>query len=122
MLKTVFIIDDDPISNLVSKTVLKKTEFAETCLTFEKPQEAISHIRSSVPDFIFLDLMMPNMSGWDFLEALQDEGLSNQTRVVMLTASLKPEDEERAEKHENVLNIISKPLTQDFVNKLKTRI
>lgn len=122
MLKTVFIVDDDPISNLVSKTVLKKTDFAETFLTFENPEEAINQIQFSGPDLIFLDLMMPNMSGWDFLEALHDEGLSNQIRVVMLTASLKPEDEEKAKQYKNVLNIISKPLTQEFVNALKTRI
>jgi len=122
MLNNVFIIDDDPISNLVSETVLRKNNLAQNYHVFEDASQALESLRDIKPDLIFLDIVMPNVDGWQFLEISKSKSNQYNFRVVLLTASLKSEDEERAGKISNVIDIISKPLSREFIEELKNRI
>jgi CheY-like chemotaxis protein len=122
MLNNVFIIDDDPISNLVSETVLRKNNFAENYHVFEDASQALESLRDIKPEMVFLDIVMPNVDGWQFLEISKSKSNQDNFRVVLLTASLKSEDEEKAGKVSNVIDIISKPLSREFIEELKNRI
>jgi len=122
MLNNVFIVDDDPISNLVSETVLKKSEFAKTYHTFENPRQALEKLDSLKPDLIFLDIVMPEMDGWEFLNQCLEKNLEAYFKVILLTASLKPEDEEKANTYTEVADIISKPLSVKFIQELKLKL
>lgn len=119
MLKSVFIIDDDPISNLVSETILKKVGFAEKYHTFENPKAALEKLDSLAPDLVFLDLWMPVLDGWSFLAKCKD--LEKGFKIILLTATINPEDQTKAKSHPEVIDIISKPLSKEYIEELKAK-
>ena len=87
--------------------------------------EALAHIRANPDlqiDVIFLDINLPRMNGFEFLEAATRE-ISEEFAhvvVVMLTTSLNPDDRERAESFDVVKEFINKPLTVEHVEKVST--
>lgn len=126
MYKFAVIIDDDPISILVCETMLKKADFVESVKTFNNPKTALAFMKNhydaggTLPDFIFLDVQMPEMEGWDFLKAYRQ--LPNLPmllpHVVMLSAVYDPQDQERSANNELVLSFISKPITLEALENL----
>jgi len=122
MLKTVFIVDDDPISNLVCETILKKMLFAEEYHTFENSALALEKLESLSPDLVFLDLHMPEIDGWTFLDSLENHNLSQKPKVILLTASIDPEDQKKAESRTDLMDIVLKPLSKEYIQELKVRI
>lgn len=64
-----------------------------------------------VPDLIFLDINMPAMNGWEFLETYKNLEIINKIIVVMLTTSLFPDDKLKAEEHENISAFEIKPIS-----------
>jgi len=121
--KLAIIIDDDPISILVCETLLKKTNFAETVKSFKSGGEGLTFLKSrfeavgSLPDIIFLDVYMPVMSGWEFLEAYEQlENLpEKRPHVMMLSAAFDPADRQKAEDSVLVTDFISKPITTEIL-------
>lgn len=117
------IIDDDPISILVCETLLKKTNFAEKVISFKSGEEALAYFREHyndggpIPDYIFLDVIMPVMSGWDFLNAYQllDTLPERKPHILMLSAAFDPAEKKRAAEAEMVIDFIAKPITKDFL-------
>lgn len=120
------IIDDDPISILVCETLLKKTNFAEKVISFKSGEEALEFFQQHysaggpMPDYIFLDVIMPVMNGWDFLKAYQlmDSLLERQPHILMLSAAFDPAEKIRAAEAEMVLDFIAKPITKDYLYSL----
>lgn len=122
----VVIIDDDPISVLVCETMLRKSDFTEKIKTFNNAQDALTffdrHYAESneMPDFIFLDIQMPEMSGWDFMEAYnQFNHIPVRTpHVVMLSATFNPDDQKKANSDNLIISFISKPITKEALQNL----
>ena len=115
MAKTVFLIDDDATYNALNKRMLKKKVDEEfNIVEFTNAEEALSHIleKNVIPDYIFLDVNMPLMDGWEFLQILTEEteGIEFNTKVSMLTSSMFPQDKEKAFKFKYVHHYINKPL------------
>ena len=109
MLKTILCVDDDPITLMLCKKVIKKAEFSEDVMFANNGQEAYELFQSLVskknkseefqlPQLIFLDLNMPVMNGWEFLQAYHNlgENIKSKVIVVMLTTSDNPDDEAKA--------------------------
>ena len=120
----VIIIDDDPISILVSETMMKKHGFASSVLTFESPKDALNHLREDVgnsggPDLIFLDVQMPDLSGWELLEEYSKLPAVDKRapHVVMLSATFYPEDEGRARENPLVIDLVSKPVNAQMLER-----
>lgn len=117
------IIDDDPISILVCETMLKKTEFAREVKSFKQAEEGLQYLDThfknggSLPDFIFLDVVMPLMDGWQFLDAYStlDSLPENRPHVLMLSAAFDPEDRARSAESPMVIDFISKPITKEIL-------
>ena len=126
MLENVIIIDDDPISILVSETMMVKNGFANEVKSFENPNEALAYFKNEhpweggVPDYIFLDVQMPQMDAWEFMEEyIQIHPSIRETKhIILLSATFNPEDEEGARDHSMVLELITKPINAQILERL----
>ncbi|AZQ60030.1 response regulator [Maribacter sp. MJ134] len=114
------IIDDDPIFIYGTKRIMKEIEFCENIIVFNNGQEAldgimeISQSTSKIPQVIFLDLNMPIMNGWEFLDEFIKIPNSNleKTIVYIISSSVDPRDLEKVKDYkQRVNNYILKPIT-----------
>lgn len=125
--KRYLIVDDDKSNNLLCKMVLKKVLGDIDITTYENPREGLSYIESEYkntefnsPTILFLDINMPDISGWEFLEIYKDysENIHKQFTIYMLSSSVDYKDKSLAEENPLVKGFISKPLTRDIVSNL----
>lgn len=114
---SIMLIDDDPIVNMVSKTLLQRNYPGIVIHTFLKAEDALQFLKTSKdhPALILLDVVMPEMNGWQFLDEF--EKLPEKPPVCMLSSSLRKSDHEEAKKYSSVIDFIIKPLDTE---KIKT--
>lgn len=128
-LSCILLVDDDEVTNFLHKKILKEADVAEHILVALNGEEALDILRNvsdykesgyPQPELIFLDINMPRMNGWEFIEEYQklDESIKGNLLVVMLTVSLNPAEEIKASKLPAITAFRSKPLTVEMVNKL----
>jgi CheY-like chemotaxis protein len=116
LINKILLVDDDPAANyltkelLISMNVAKEIEIAENCL---KALELLK--KSNCADIILLDIKMPGIDGFDFLERLKSLNLQKRVKVYMLTSSLRSEDKIKAFNFRAVIDYFEKPLTADMV-------
>jgi CheY-like chemotaxis protein len=112
--KTCLLIDDNYIDNFVTRKVLESSHFAEQIIVRQSPTEAISSLSEGTikPDVIFLDIRMPTMSGFEFLQEY-DTLLIDKSRIkiFMLSSSLNPTDIKESMGNKYITHFIHKPLT-----------
>ena len=121
--KSLLLIDDSYIDNLINRKILDNDNFAESITVIESPKEAFNYIRDlylegkELPEVIFLDLRMPLMNGFEFLKALMDlpDLGPDKIRIYVLSSSLDPEDIKRVKENHLVTRFISKPLTSQIL-------
>jgi CheY-like chemotaxis protein len=117
-IRTMMTIDDSELDQILYKRVITRSGLVEKVISFQYAEDALSYLKSDDRekiDVILLDINMPRMSGFDFLErALSDLGPEFSTSVViMLTTSLVPADEKRAKQFEVVKAYLNKPLSPE---------
>lgn len=113
----VVLIDDDATTNFLNKRLIEKNKDTEVVQVFKNGKEAIEGI-STESDIIFLDINMPVMNGFEFIEKYK-ESLDNENRriVVMLSSSEQVDDKKRTDKL-GITKYLEKPLTQDKLENL----
>jgi CheY-like chemotaxis protein len=123
------IIDDDPIHHKMVQYMLNKNELSkETTYTFDGKlvldylQENKNKI-TSLPDYIFLDLYMPNGSGWDFLNGFQEiyRTLRKEIKIFVVSSSIFQMDINRSKSYPFVTSYITKPLIRSVFDNIKGR-
>ncbi|MFK7994341.1 MAG: response regulator [Granulosicoccus sp.] len=122
-IKLALLIDDSEIDQRLYKRVLNKSGLVEEVRGFAYADEALDYLLENPQlevSVIFLDINMPRMNGFEFLEAASKQLEHDVAKVVvvMLTTSLNPDDENRARSFEAVKDFVSKPLSYEDVQKV----
>ncbi len=123
----VLLIEDDPITILVCDRILQMNQFGGTVITKTNGQEAMQYLKEliaqnePIPEIIFLDINMPVMNGWDFLNELTSlkNQLTHTPKVYMLSSTVDPEDTKRSKYYDNVAGFISKPLKKEHLDSIE---
>jgi CheY-like chemotaxis protein len=131
MINRVMCIDDDQVTLVLCDMVVKKSGFAKEVITAKNGREGLAWFsayfsknnpepKQERPDIIFLDLNMPIMNGWDFLEdyIMKYAERIPETKVVILSSTVNPEDFLRANRYDIVIDFINKPLTAEGLQEL----
>ncbi len=117
--KRVLLIDDNQIDNIINKKILENQNFADQILTFQSAKDALEYLKNHstnsdlFPDFILLDIRMPEMDGFEFLnefEVLESE-FKKSCHIYILSSSLDPIDQRKVAENKYVIKFIGKPLT-----------
>ncbi|PVX47023.1 CheY-like chemotaxis protein [Flavobacterium sp. 103] len=132
MLELIMCIDDDPITLMLFKKVVQKASFAKEITNTFNGQEAINLINTinnnpnqeKKPQLIFLDLNMPVMGGWEFLDLFNASNYFNlnNTKVIILTSTIDPEDIKKSKSYPNVIGFLSKPITVEMLDYLNSKL
>ncbi len=122
--KNVYVVNDDDLTLILFKKVLKSSCDLEYFKFFNNPEDALNHIHyefdvfQKIPDLILLDLYMPHMSGWEFMEKLNRKFSNPYIDVKIYTSSIKKEDIEKMNLYPNISNYISKPITVEILDEI----
>lgn len=133
MLEKILCVDDDAITLMLCKKVIERVAFANEVLTAKNGEEAIDYFNKLAPEYkldknvsypklIFLDLNMPIMNGWEFLDNyLQNEyqEVFKEAKFIVLSSTIDPQDVVKAKSYPMVIDFLSKPITKEMLEILK---
>lgn len=114
------VVDDDPLNNMVCKYIILKYDKEAEITLFTDPEKALESIHDTfsgamekIDTVIFLDINMPVINGWEFLEAFEkmDEKIHQQITIYILSSSIDQGDIEKADKNPFVKGYFPKPLS-----------
>jgi CheY-like chemotaxis protein len=127
-LKCIMLIDDNQDDNFFHERVIKRNHAADVVVAKQSGIEAIDYLKSKKdndlhPNLIFLDINMPGMNGWEFLEEYNklEEKYKSQAIVIMLTTSDNPDDKMKAKAMNIASDFKTKPLTQEILEEVFTK-
>jgi len=119
------IIDDDPVFVFGTKRIMKLANFCEKFMVFHNGEDAINHLKPiieanlpSLPDVILLDLNMPIMDGWQFLEEFIEIPCKKEITIYIVTSSIDPEDIEKAKQYDKISNYLIKPISSEKLQQI----
>lgn len=133
MVDLILCVDDDPITLMLCKMVVSKSAFANEIVTAQNGEEAINYFDelklnnlgaevSRYPKLILLDLNMPVMGGWEFLDHFSQGDymtVFKDTKVIVLSSTIDPKDIAKSRTYPMVLDFLSKPITKEMLEDLK---
>jgi CheY-like chemotaxis protein len=130
-LESILLIDDDDASNFINKYEIKKANITDNIVVVLNGREALEYLTNTgkyegngpefpKPTLVFLDINMPVMDGWEFLNAYEklEEGQKAKIIIVMLTTSFNPDDKKRADKIPSISGYKNKPLTKEIISEI----
>ena len=105
---SIFLVDDQEISNFINKKLIEVTGMCEKVFDYTNPEKALQLLEKHNPNLIFLDLNMPEINGWNFLEKM--ENYNSNADVVIVTSSTSALDVQKSKKYNRVKEYFVKPL------------
>ncbi len=127
-LRRVVLIDDDQVNNFVCESIIKNENFAEEVISFEWAEDALTFLKeatekapSNFPELIFLDINMPGMDGWSFIDEYRKlpEEVTSQCNLFMLSSAVDRKDIVNAKSLQEVKDFFSKPLSPEILEFIK---
>lgn len=132
MIKKILCVDDDPITLMLYKMVIAKATLSENVIEAKNGQEALEYYDNlklntseDFPELMFLDLNMPIMGGWEFLDNFIDpkyKPYNEETKIIVLSSTIDPKDIEKVKNYPVIIDFISKPITKEMLEQLKDRL
>lgn len=115
-MKSVCLIDDDPIFLMLAKRLISLNKFSDVIFEYKDGYEAYLALKQmhdqgeQMPDVIFLDINMPIWDGWDFLDEIVKLELQHIFEIYLVSSSTSPYDREKAESYPSIKRFLTKPL------------
>ena len=121
--KRVMLVDDNEIDNIINEKIIEANSFADNILVFQTGQDALDYLNDNqnneedLPEIVFLDINMPIMDGFQFLEDFEkfSETVLNKCKIIMLSSSISPKDIDRAASSKYVKKYLNKPLNARYL-------
>lgn len=131
-LDCILLIDDDHVTNFIHTKAIARSQVKAHVQVTESGRDALDFLTASGdfaapeiprPGIILLDINMPGMNGWEFLQEYEKLSDAQKARIiiVMLTTSLNPDDEDRARGNKDVLRFITKPLRPEIIDEIASQ-
>ena len=120
--KNILLVDDDPINNLINKRLISKVNLGESIDEFISGNLALDHIMGLTPEeplLILLDINMPLMNGWEFLDHYAEKFADRNDHIIILSSSIDFLDRLKAQEYPIVGGFLEKPLT---IEKLREQL
>ncbi len=122
-LNSILLVDDDPDDNYYHEIIINKMNIVNHIDIVVNGIEALAYLKKEnhiPPEIIFLDLNMPKMNGWEFLDQYKKLELAQKAKVliIILTTSANPDDIKKAKEIEDVTGFRTKPLSKEFLHEI----
>lgn len=121
--KKVLIVDDDPVILMIHRLKIMRSGVDAAPLEFLNGQTALDYIKDQNYEknffIVLLDINMPVMNGWEFLDSIQNMDLKCKMKVAMVTSSVDRADKEKAKMYREVFSYITKPVHDNEITFLK---
>ena len=124
MKKIIWVIDDDVIYQTIIKKLIKKSEAYSANFSFSNGNEAIIGLKktleednNNLPDIILLDINMPILDGWEFMDEFQTlkSKINKKINIYIVSSSIAVEDKKKAETYGEIMRYMSKPVSVDVL-------
>lgn len=123
-MKRIVLIDDDETTNYLNKLIIERSELVDEVISFDSAEDALrffnEHRTEEDEALVLLDINMPIMNGWQFLDHYQALKDSDSNKIVILTSSINPADKQKAEEKRMILDYKAKPLSVEMISELVT--
>lgn len=127
--KKIWVIDDDNIYQIIVQKIIKKTKMFSSIHTYKNGEEALNTLKDllknnkELPDVILLDINMPVMDGWEFLDEIELLDSKNLNfAIYIVSSSICNEDKNKAKSYQEISGFISKPFTKELLQKMISTI
>ncbi|GAA0754417.1 response regulator [Psychroflexus lacisalsi] len=117
-------VDDDKMVLFIHEKMMIHSEFSSSPKSFEDGYNTLTYISEHKSDdkkfVIFLDVNMPNLDGWDFMDELEKRELDGYCYIFVVTSSIDTSDKEKAATYDAAIGFVEKPLSIESLKNLKT--
>jgi CheY-like chemotaxis protein len=127
-IKEIWVIEDDPITSMLIRKLIERAQFAQTTVAFHNGKLPIQQMRKrredglDFPDLIMLDINMPVMDGWEFLDHYISEFSGIKVPIIIMTSSIDTNDVKKSKTYECIKGYYYKPVTMDNFNQIISEI
>jgi len=119
----VLIVDDDKAVRFFHRVMVSQSGLSDNPLSFNNGNEAFQYLTENYNNtdtyLLLLDINMPEMDGWQLMDALKDEIYRNQVYIIMVTSSVDKADHERAKMYSIVMDVVEKPISEEDCLRIK---